>query len=75
MKQKQTFKTLFAGFAIILALLPVFAALNSFLTEGLNRAGWWQPIQDFIVRSPTSMASASFSSVFSALFVFSSNLF
>ena len=61
MKQKQTFKTLFAGFAIILALLPVFAALNSFLTEGLNRAGWWQPIQDFIVPWQARMVSAAIS--------------
>lgn len=61
MKQKQTFKTLFAGFAIILALLPLFAALNSFLTEGLNRAGWWRPIQNFIVPWQARMVAAAIS--------------
>ena len=61
MKQKNTFKTIFAGFAIILALLPVFAALNSFLTEGLNRAGWWRPIQEFIVPWQARMVAAAVS--------------
>lgn len=61
MKEKQTFKTLFAGFAIILALLPLFAALNSFLTEGLNRAGWWRPIQSFIVPRQARMVAAAIS--------------
>lgn len=61
MKQKQTFKTLFAGFAIILALLPVFAALNSFLTQGLNRAGWYRPIQEFIVPWQARMVAAAIS--------------
>lgn len=61
MKQKQTFKAIFAGFAVILALLPVFAALNSFLTEMLNRAGWWRPIQDFIVPWQARMVAASIS--------------
>ena len=61
MKQKQTFKNIFAGFAIILALLPVFAALNSFLTEGLNKAGWWRPIQDFIVPRQARMVAATIS--------------
>src|SRR3990172_6827710 len=61
MKQKQTFKTIFAGFAIILALLPLFAALNSFLTEGLNRAGWYKPIQDFIVPWQARMVAVTIS--------------
>ena len=46
---KQTFKSLFAAFAVILAILPLLAALNSFLTESLNKAGWYKPIQEFIV--------------------------
>ena len=61
MKQKQTLKTIFAGFAIILALLPLFAALNSFLTEGLNRAGWYRPIQDFIVPWQARMVAVAIS--------------
>jgi len=61
MHQKQTFKNIFAGFAIILALLPVFAALNSFLTEGLNQAGWWRPIQEFIVPWQARMVAAAIS--------------
>jgi len=61
MKQKQTFKTVLAGFAIILALLPVFAAMNSFLTQGLNQAGWWRPIQDVIVPWQARMVTATIS--------------
>ena len=61
MKEKQTLKVIFAGFAIILALLPVFAALNSFLTEGLNRAGWYKPIQEFIVPWQAQMVSVAIS--------------
>lgn len=30
-------------------LLPFLAALNSFLTNVLNRADWYRPIQEFIV--------------------------
>jgi len=60
-KEKQTFKTILAGFAIILALLPVFAALNSFLTEGLNKAGWYRPIQEFIVPWQAKMVAAAIS--------------
>lgn len=58
MRQKQTFKTIFAGFAIILALLPIFAALNSFLTNFLNTAGWYKPIQDLIVPWQARMVAA-----------------
>jgi len=61
MKQKQTFRTILAGFAIILALLPLFAALNSFLTEGLNRAGWYRPIQEFIVPWQARMVAVAIS--------------
>lgn len=61
MKEKQTFKTILAGFAIILALLPLFAALNSFLTEGLNKAGWYRPIQDYIVPWQARMVAVAIS--------------
>lgn len=49
MQQKNTFKSLLAGTSLIFMLLPLFATLNSFMTETLNRSGWWKPIQDFIV--------------------------
>jgi len=49
MSQKDTFKKILAGFAIIMILLPPFAAINSFLTTSLNKAGWYQPIQKYIV--------------------------
>ncbi len=49
MKQKDTLKILFAIFAIIMMFLPVFAAINSAMTKWLNTAGWYRPIQNFIV--------------------------
>lgn len=42
-------------------LLPVFAALNSFLTQGLNRAGWYRPIQEFIVPWQARMVAVAIS--------------
>ena len=61
MREKHTCKTILAGFAIILALLPLFAALNSFMTQGLNQAGWYQPIQKFIVPWQARMVAAAIS--------------
>jgi|SRR3989344_7403994 len=61
MREKHTFKTILAGFAIILALLPLFAALNSFLTNFLNTAGWYRPIQEFIVPWQARMVAAAIS--------------
>lgn len=49
MKQKDTFKMALAGFAIIMMALPFLAAVNSFFTNFLNNAGWYRPIQEFIV--------------------------
>lgn len=49
MEQKRTFRTVLAGFVVIIMLLPLIAALNSLLTEWLNHSGWWKPIQDVIV--------------------------
>jgi exosortase/archaeosortase family protein len=49
MNQKNSFKITLAGFAIIMMALPLFAALNSFFTNLLNTAGWYRPIQEFIV--------------------------
>ncbi len=61
MKQKQTFKSLLAGSSIFILLLPVFAALNSFMTESLNHSGWWRPIQDFIVPWQAKMVASTLS--------------
>lgn len=48
-KQKQTFKLIIIYFSIIMILLPVFAALNSFMTLSLEKSGWYKPIQKYIV--------------------------
>ncbi|OGY16419.1 MAG: hypothetical protein A2785_01255 [Candidatus Chisholmbacteria bacterium RIFCSPHIGHO2_01_FULL_49_18] len=61
MNQQKPFRTVLAGFAVILALLPVVAAANSILTEGLNRAGWWRPIQTFIVPWQAGMVAVAIS--------------
>lgn len=59
MKQKETFKHIFLGFSIIIMLLPLFAALNSFLTQGLNKAGWYKPIQRYVVPWQARLVSVS----------------
>jgi len=59
MKQKFTFKIIFFALAIILMLLPIFAALNSFLTLALNSADWYQPIQKFVVPWEAKLVSAA----------------
>ncbi len=46
---KNTFKTILVVFSIIIMLLPIFAALNGFLTGVLDNAGWYRPVQQFIV--------------------------
>lgn len=61
MKAKNTFKTVLAGFIVVMALLPVFAALNSFFTQSLNRAGWYRPIQKFIVPWQARMVAVAIS--------------
>lgn len=61
MRQKDTFKILFAVFAIIMVLLPPLAALNTFLTDFLNHAGWYQPIQDWIVPWQARMVATAIS--------------
>lgn len=47
--QKSVFKIAFIYFAIIMILLPPFAAINSFMTHSLDRSGWYKPIQKYIV--------------------------
>jgi exosortase/archaeosortase family protein len=59
MKQKLTFKLIFAGLAIILVLLPFMAALSSFLTEIFNHAGWYRPIQNYVVPFEAKLVSAA----------------
>lgn len=61
MTQKDTFKMLFATFAIIMVLLPPLAALNAFLTGFLNNAGWYRPIQDYIVPWQARMVAVAIS--------------
>ncbi|MBI4100842.1 exosortase/archaeosortase family protein [Candidatus Microgenomates bacterium] len=61
MRQKETFKILLAAFAVLMVLLPIFAALNSFLTESLNHAGWYRPIQDYVVPWEARLVTAAVS--------------
>jgi len=61
MKQKETFKMVLAGFAIIMMVLPLLATLNSFLTDFLNHAGWYRPIQEFIVPWQARMVAVAIS--------------
>jgi exosortase/archaeosortase family protein len=49
MDKKRPFKTILAALAIIMMLLPVLAAFNSVLTHWLDRAGWYRPIQMYLV--------------------------
>ena len=57
--QKDTFKILLAGFAILMIVLPVFAALNAFMTESLDKAGWYRPIQKYLVPWQARMVAAA----------------
>jgi exosortase/archaeosortase family protein len=61
--QKNTFKLIFASGAILLLLLPPFAALNSILTHWLDTSGWYHPIQDHIVPLEARLVSAAISLV------------
>lgn len=47
--QKSVFKLILIYFAIVMMLLPPFAALNSFMTFSLENSGWYVPIQKYIV--------------------------
>ncbi len=49
MKQKATFKKLFAGVAILLAVLPFVVTFSAFLTEIFNKIGAYVWLQDRIV--------------------------
>jgi exosortase/archaeosortase family protein len=59
MKQKITFKVIFATIAILIAILPFMAAFNSFLTEVFNKAWWYKPIQFYVVPWEAKLVSAS----------------
>ena len=59
MREKYTFKMIFLALAIILMLLPIFAALNSFLTKTLDAAGWYRPIQKHVVPWEAKLVSAA----------------
>ena len=55
MEQKQTFKLLLAGLAIMLALLPFVTTFNSALTAIINKIGLYQTIQDRLVPWESSL--------------------
>lgn len=59
MHQKETFKIILAVFAVILMVLPVLAAMNSVLTNYLDHAGWYGPIQKYIVPWEARLVSVS----------------
>jgi len=63
MRQKDTFKLILATFAIFLILLPPLAALNSLLTQALNTAGWYRPIQEHVVPWEARLVSVTISLV------------
>ena len=47
--QKQTFKLLLAGLAVMLVLLPFVTTFNSVLTEIVNKIGFYRTLQETIV--------------------------
>lgn len=49
MEQKQTFKLLLIGLAVMLALLPLVTTFNSVLTELINKIGLYRVIQETVV--------------------------
>ncbi len=57
--QKLTFKLLLVGLSLILMALPLVAAGSSFLTDFLNHANWYQPIQKYIVPFEAKLVAAA----------------
>ena len=53
--QKQTFKLLLAGLAVMLALLPFVTTFNTILTEIINSVGLYKTIQDRLVPWESSL--------------------
>mgnify|MGYP001566969011 CR=1 FL=1 len=49
MNQKATFKKLFAGIAILLAVLPFIVTFSAVLTSLFNKIGWYVWLQDVVV--------------------------
>lgn len=49
MRQKATFKKLFAGVAILLAVLPFLVTFSAVLTTIFNKIRWYVLLQDFVV--------------------------
>lgn len=49
MRQKATFKKLFAGVAILLAVLPFLVTFSAVLTTFFNKVRWYVLLQDFVV--------------------------
>lgn len=59
MEQKKTFRTVLAGFVVVVMVLPLIAAINSLLTQWLNQSEWWKPIQDVIVSWQARMVAVT----------------
>jgi exosortase/archaeosortase family protein len=59
MKQKPTFKLLLVGLSLILMVLPLMAAVSSFLTDFLNQANWYRPIQKYVVPWEAKLVAAA----------------
>lgn len=59
MNQKITFRYILAIGAIILVLLPFAATFTSFLTSIFDRAGWYQPIEQYLVPFEAKLVAAT----------------
>ena len=49
MRQKETFKKIFAGTAIIFAILPVVVTFSAILTSLFNKMEWYMILQRYVV--------------------------
>ena len=49
MNQKTTFKKLFAGVAILMAVLPFIVTFSALLTTLFNKIGWYVLLQEWVV--------------------------
>lgn len=59
MQQKKTFKFLLIGLSIVLLVLPPMTIANSFLTKLFNNAGWYKPIQTYVVPWEARLVAAT----------------
>lgn len=59
MQQKNTFKFLFVGLAVIMLILPPLTVVNSLLTNIFSHAGWYRPIEKYIVPAEARLVAAT----------------